>query len=144
MNNREGRLLEQLKSYKLIQDDVERLKERLASAGYSITAHYGLTAGGGGGSPTSKVENLTVRLMEAKAELHKKETVIAQIDYAIKTADLTKRERDLIVCTINGDSLSSYARRRNIYKSHVYKIRDRALRKMSDCIKTHETCGKTG
>lgn len=130
MNSKEKWLLDRLKNYHLMQGDIERLQAKLQSASYKLTATYGLTAGGSGGFGGSKVETLGIRRVEIKRELEKKQATIQQIHDALNHSGLSKRERDLVVCTIRGYSLSDYARQKNIYKSHVYKIRDNALKKM--------------
>lgn len=130
MNSKEKQLLEQLRSYILILDDIENLKEDLAHAGYTMTANYSFNGGGFGGYNGSKVETLGNRRLDLERELKRKESIIQQIDEARRNAGLVEREWVLIEHTIHGGSLSSYARKKNIYKSHVYKIRDNALRKM--------------
>lgn len=130
MTSREKDLLEQLKNYQLVKNDIERLTKRLQSAGYSMTAQYGLAPGGHSGEVSSKVERLAMKLHEIKQELEQKLKLLAVLDDAIRNAGLNKRERDLIECTVSGFSLSAYARQHNIYKSHVFKIRDKALKKM--------------
>lgn len=130
MNSKERLLLERLKSYELIRRDVERLSEKLDAATYKVSANYSLTGGSSGGYGGSKVETYAIRKMEDTKQLEAKQLVLSQIDDARLNASLTKREGDLVTHIINGNSLSSFARQRNIYKSHVYKIRDTALRKM--------------
>lgn len=129
MNAKEKWLLERLKDYKIITQDADRLELRLQEIGCKISANYGFT-GGGGGRVGSKVENFVLRRDGIERELQEKNELLSSIDRAIEGAGLTERERELIICTIRGESLSGYARRKNIYKSSVYKIRDGALRKM--------------
>lgn len=131
MNSNEKQLLGQLKSYILILDDIEKLKEDLARAGYTMTANYSFNGGGFGGFGGSKVETLGVRRLDLERQLKRKVSIIEQIDDARENAGLSEREWVLIEHTIHGGSLSSYARKKNIYKSHVYKIRDRAVKKMA-------------
>lgn len=133
MTARERELLQNLKDYMILKTDVESLTEKLRSAEYKTTATYGNT-GGSGGYGGSKVESFSIRVMESRRELIRKRNLIDSIDMAIENAELSKREKELIVLTMGGLSLSSYARQKNIYKSHVYKIRDRALKKMVDYI----------
>lgn len=130
MNSSERRLLDQLKSYALLVSDIEQLRKDIEMLSYRVTANYGLTGGGSSSFEGSKVETFGMRRIELERKLSAKETVLAQIDSAIEYAGLSKRERDLVECTMSGHTLSSYARRKNIYKSHVYKLRDSALRKM--------------
>lgn len=145
MNSNEKWLLDRVKNYHFMQKDIQRLKAKLETATYKTTATYGLTAGGSGGHGQSKVETLGVRRIELERELRRKQEIITLIHDSLENAGLSKRERDLIVCTIRGYSLSDYARQRNIYKSHVYKIRDAALKKMTVYIlKRHKMSGNAG
>lgn len=130
MNSKEKQLLGQLKSYILILDDIEKLKEDLARASYTMTANYSFNGGSFGGYDGSKVETLGIKRLDLERELQRKSGIIRQIDEARENAGLDSRERVLVDHTIHGGSLSSCARKMNIYKSHVYKIRDNALRKM--------------
>ena len=134
MNSKERLLLEQIKDYAIIQGDVDKLRESLAVAGYKMTASYSLEPAGGGYGG-SKVESLGIRRIELEKELARKQAILERVDRALREAPLEKRERDLITYMAKGGSLSSFARARNIYKSHVYKIRDNALRKMAYCVK---------
>lgn len=141
MNCREKALLEQIKSYRIIQGDIERLKKSLELADYRMTAKYSAepVAGGYGGS---KVESLGIRRACLEQELARKMATVAYIDEAVLV--LNKREADLILYMMKGGSLSGFARRRNIYKSHVYKIRDNALKQMVSHSQKHEMRGKIG
>lgn len=130
MTKRERKLLEDLKSYTLIKREIERLETRLEEMVYNVIANYGFTGGSSGGFSGSKVESLSLRRMEKVRELERKRDQIRRIDYAIQNAGLDRRERDLVLLTIRGETLSSYARKEHIYKSYVYKIRENALKKM--------------
>lgn len=130
MNSKERWLLDCLKNYIPMKVEILSIKERIENLGYRMTACYGFNAGGSGGYGGSKVETLGNKRVELERELHRKEELIEQIEQAIERSGLDKRERDLVSCTIGGMSLSGYARQSNIYKSHVYKIRDNALKKM--------------
>ena len=68
MNSKERLLLEQIKSYAIIQNEVEKLKESLKLTGYKMTANYSAepSAGGYGGS---KVESLGIRRIQLEKEL---------------------------------------------------------------------------
>ena len=130
MNSSERRMLEELKCYRVIKNDIDSLRKRIESAEYRLTPSYSVEGGGFGGLPGSKVETLSIRRVDAEKELRHKEAIIRRIDTAIECSGLNKREFELINHIVSGDSLSSFAARNNIYKSHIYKIRDRALRKM--------------
>jgi len=130
MNSKERWLLEQLKNYHLLQSDMERLEHRIRTMGYKMTANYGPMCGSGGFGG-SKVESHSLRLTDTKQELESKRKIVEMLQDAIDHSGLNKRERNLVIATVNGFSLSAYARRENIYRSYVYKLRDRAIRKMA-------------
>ena len=134
MTDAEYKLLEELRSYTLIKKDIKRLEERLERSVCNITPNYSFTGGGSGSFQSSKTEMLAIRRMDTERELKRKRDQISRIDLAVMNAGLNKREKDLVLHTINGNSLSSYARQENIYKSYVYKIRDNALKKMVNFI----------
>lgn len=130
MNSEERRLLEKIKNYTLIEDEIMRLRDRLKEENYKVIATYESTGGGSTSNRASKVETMGIRVMELEQQIREKQEILRSIYDAVNNAGLNKRERDLIICTIKGYSLSGYARQKNIYKTHVYKIRDTALRKM--------------
>lgn len=129
MNSRERWLLEQLKNYRVLRSDMEFLERRIKTMSYKMTANYGPMCGSGGFGG-SKVESHSLRLASLKQELDAKKRVVELLQDAMNNSGLNKRERSLVVATVNGLSLSEYARRENIYRSHVYKIRDGAIKKM--------------
>ena len=131
MNSDRKWWLERINDYPIILSDIEQLKRKLNQSSYKVTASYGLTGGGGSGhNNSSKVEAFAIRHAQLEAELREKEALITLLDRAIDNAGMTQRERELILCMMGGYTLSSYARQKNIYKSHVYKIRDAALKKI--------------
>lgn len=137
MNSKERVLLDTIKSYQLIAKDAERLESQLESACYGVTASYRMDGGSSGGF-SSKVENFAIRNMENKRMLEGKLSLLHKVDDALANSGLKKREYELIKHVMSGNSLSSFARQRNIYKSSVYKIRDNALRKMVNRIETRQ------
>ena len=137
MNRSERWLHNKIKSYALLECEIESARSRLKQVSYSVTANYDLCGGGSGSFESSKVETLAVRRVELEREVEQKRELLDWIDDAIDNAGLNKREWDLIVCTKSGYSLSAYARKENIYKSHVYKIRDNALKKMVEYMKNN-------
>lgn len=134
MNAKEKWLLERLKNYELAANDVRQLETRLKEIGYKVSATYGLNGGGGSGKTASKIESLILQRDELEREIQEERRILLSIKDAVNHAGLTARERELVICTVRGESLSSYARSRNIYKSSVYKIRDKALEKMAQYI----------
>lgn len=137
MNSNERWWLDRILDYSLIVADVEQLTNKLNQNSYKVTASYGLTGGGASGhNNASKVEDFAIKHAQLEAELKEKQAVISLLDTAIANASMTQREKELITCIMNGYTLSSYARQRNIYKSHIYKIRDNAVKKIVQYIKT--------
>jgi hypothetical protein len=127
-------IYEDLKVLKSDMQTLKRYKAQLQEICSKTTASYGLNVGGGGGGiPTSQTEKLT----EKKVLLQDK---ISSLDYKIRCYNeaiacaLTPLEREVVYEIIDGNRLSDYARRKDIYKSTVYKISDKAIIKIAKYI----------
>lgn len=139
MTTDERELLYNITSYLDILEDIKDAREKLEEMTPKITAGYGTDGIGGQGFGGSKVETLAMRRMSLERFIDDKITVIRDIRKAMSRSELTDREKDVIDSLIKKDKLSCYARRKNIYISNVYKIRDSAIRKMIKYLKEHET-----
>ena len=124
-----------LRDWQLLLTRLNELQERIKSHCYTVTPRYSAEVAGNGGMVTSKVERYYITRAQIQAELESLERIVLRVSAAINKAGLTSRERELTASTMNGRSLSSYAKEKNIYKTHVYKIRDRALSKILNALK---------
>lgn len=131
MTDKERLLYETLRDFIFLEKESKEIRSRLASRSYKITASFSLTGGIGGNGFTSKVENAAIRELQLLEELATIENARAKVFKALRDAPLTETERGLAECMMAGQSLSSYARTHGLYISHVYKIRDKMLKKMA-------------
>lgn len=126
----EKEVIQKIQNYSYYKARLKEVQEQLASMAYKVTATYGNLAAATSNSFTSKVETYGNR----KYELHKKEAAIkasiAEIERLINCSGLDSKESELMWWLANNGKLQAYARREHIGKFNVYKIRDRALRKI--------------
>ena len=80
--------------------------------------------------PYSKTENKGIQFYTLKEKVAEMQQEIAQITDFINNSGLTEQEKQIMWLVANNQSLSKYARENEIQPSNVYKIRDRALRKI--------------
>ena len=132
-----GYICEELQMLKIDIKRVQELTEQLKAISYKITASYGLNAGGGGGMPSSAIENLIIKRNRLQTEIANINAKIRAYNEAIATA-LTPLEREIVYEIIDGNKLSQYARRKGIYKSTVYKLRDKAIYKIAEYLKNNK------
>lgn len=127
----EKEVLEILKNYPFYMSRLEEIKEQLQSICPKVTATYGNLAGtSSGGGFSSKVEDMGNRRYELnkKAEYYKRKA--GQIVSIIEYSGLTEQERALMWWVAKNGRLQAFARQQRIGKDNVYKIRDRAVRKI--------------
>ena len=76
------------------------------------------------------LSNREIQLLDELSAIEQAERILLT---ALEEAPLTDTEKGLAHCMMAGQTLSSYARTRGLYISHVYKIRDKMLKKMANC-----------
>ena len=130
LSRKEQEILEDLRTLRYDKRRLKVLYGRLKEITYKLTPTLSLS-GGGGGRPSNQIESLCVRRDEVKREINEIRTKAAMYEAAILTGGLTDRERDVIDAVITGHILTKYAQDSGIYRSNVYKIRDKALKKIS-------------
>ena len=80
----------------------------------------------------SKVEKKGIQFYELNRKLAKTRREIALIRNYINNSGLSDQEKRVIWVVAKNESLLQYARENGIQPSNIYKIRDRALKKMSE------------
>ena len=124
------KLLETIQNYTYYLARLREVREDIAKLAPKVTATYGNLAPSMGNGFSSKVEQQGNILYE----LHKKEKMygrkIAIIKHYIEKSGLTDQEKQLMWWLARNGKLQAYARRERIGKYNVYKIRDRAVRKI--------------
>ena len=137
VGNGEKVLLEALQSYSYNEKRLAETEERLMGKTYRITPSYGNTGGGSASWSRSKVEDFVLQTERLRRTAAKYRAEIKLADEAMNCPDLTETEREILSWIAAGAQLATYADMNGIYISSVYKMRDRALKKAYDSLKTH-------
>lgn len=126
-----------LRDFLWLQNRIKELEFRLSECSYKLTTSYSLTGGSGSGCHASKLEDYALREMELLDELQALKARERIVKNAVQNGGLNSTERKLAECLMDGYTLAAFARRNGFYKSSVYKIRDKALKKVALYIKNH-------
>lgn len=129
------RILNKIENYTYAITVKKELEEQLARITYKCTPTYGNVGGGATGFKTSKVETNVIHKDEIQRKINRKDAEIKEIENLINGSGLTEQEKEVLWCVAREEHLSSYARYYKIYLSNVYKIRDRALKKIAAALK---------
>ena len=119
-----------IQNYSYNKARFDELQEQIESICYKTTPAYGNLAASSGGGFNSKVEDMGIRRYELtkKADIYKKEYV--KVENMIENSGLDEREKKLMWWIARNGRLAAFARREHIGKDNVYKIRDRAVKKI--------------
>ena len=123
-------LLDLLQNYNYYIARIKELNEDLCKMTYKVTPTYGNLAAGTCSGNDSKVEKFSVRSCELQKKKQKAEQYINYITFLIDKSGLSERERAVMWWIAKNGNLQAYARRENIKKDNIYKIRDRAINKI--------------
>ena len=126
----EAMLLETLKDWRFLQRSIVRLRNTLDEKTYKVTTDYSDAKAFSSGLSNSKVENYCLARLETEAKI---EDIQRQLDLcrmAYQRAALTEEERKTILYTVAGKSLVPLARELEMAQARIYRVRDRAVRKM--------------
>lgn len=134
------KVIETIQNYTYYKARLKEVQEDIASIVPKTTAAYGNLAPSMGSGFSSKVEQQGNRLYD----LHKREAElierIAVIKWYIERSGLTEKEKQLMWWIARNGKLQAFARRERIGKNNVYKIRDRAVRKIIAANKPRNVC----
>lgn len=123
-------VLELVKNYTYNSNRLREVQEQLAAITPKTTPTYGNLAPSMPSGFSSKTENQSIRTYN----LHRKEWIYkAKVDRVrryIERSGLDSREKALMWWLAGNGRLAAFARREHIGKDNVYKIRDRAVRKI--------------
>lgn len=123
-------VISKLQNYTYSRERLAELQERLDSICPKVTTTYGNLAPSTGGGFSSKVEDMGNRIHDLKQKMRAHERKIAEVRRMIEHSGLDKREKGIMWWIANNGKLQAYARREHIGKDNVYKIRDRAVKKI--------------
>ena len=110
--------------------EIIRLQEELLSCGVKVTVTYE-DGSRGGGSVSSSVERCVIKREKIERELSRLMDTTEKYITAINHCGLSKTEREVIKCITNQKKLIQYAEENGIYWTYVYKIKNRAVHKIT-------------
>ena len=128
----------EVNGYTFLLGKIQRTQDKLRATTYKVTSSYSEDKSFNKVRPvSSNTERYAIQNIQNKDTL--KELVEIR-DTCIKSfysAKLTTTERNLILAVYKqgGKTLSEFAKENGIYKSYVYKVRDRAVGKIRKEIK---------
>lgn len=111
----------------------KKLDETLESVTFQLTVVYQETKSFTGNA-SSAVERFVLKKQKIENELSRLLDLIQLYITAINHCGLTTSEKDVIKCIMERRKLIAYAEEKGIYWSYVYKIKDRAIRKIATYI----------
>lgn len=123
-------IISKLQCYTYNSARLKELQEELQSICCKVTPTYGNLAPSTGGGFNSKVEDIGNRRHDLKKKMRVYELKIAEVRRLIEHSGLDEREKALMWWIAKNGKLQAFARREHIGKDNVYKIRDRAVRKI--------------
>ena len=127
---KEHEVVNTIRRWQFIEATKRELEEQLESIVYKTTATYGDTAGGGGGF-TSKVEDIAIKRQKLIRKIRVIELEQKLIIKMIQCSGLTDIEKSVLWEVAKCGNLRRFAQVNKICKSNVYKIRDRAIKKVA-------------
>lgn len=125
----EKNLLRLIENYRYNEKRLYETEESLKSKTYRITPSYCSTGGSAGNGSKSRIESHTEKVIKLKQEIAEYKRQINTVKAALQCPELSNIERRTLSWIANSGRLASLAEQEGIYQSHIYKIRDKALRK---------------
>lgn len=126
----EAILLDTLKNWNYLKGYIKRLEISLQESDYKITTSYSDTKCFSSGMNVSKVESYCFSQLETKNEIRDIKKRMELCRWAYRTTDMTEEERLTIYYTKTGKSLLQLSKHLNVAQAKIYRIRDRAVKKM--------------
>ena len=123
-------LLETLKDWKYLNNQLARLKSKIQEKECKITATFSDAKVFVSGNSSSKVEDLCFERMEITNEIEAIRKRMNMCRKAYAEANLTEDEKSVIKCICAGNSLLELSKKRKIAQARIYRIRGRAIKKM--------------
>lgn len=127
---KEHEVVNTIRRWQFIEATKRELEEQLESISYKITANYGDAAGGGGGF-TSKVEKIALKRQNLMQKIRIKNIEQKKIRSLIECSGLSTIEQAVLWEVAKCGNLRRFAQCNDLCKSYVYKVRDRAIKKVA-------------
>ena len=126
----EKAVIGKIQCYTYYKARLAEVEEQLQSICIKLTPTYGNLAPTTGGTFNSKVENIGNRRHDLTQKIRAYKREVLKVQQLIENSGLDEREKGLMWWIANNGRLAAYARRERIGKDNVYKIRDRAVKKI--------------
>lgn len=126
----EEKLLETLKCWRFLAKQLERLTNTMEEQEYRITPTLSDTKVFMVGLASSQVENFCFSRMEITDQIDSIKRKMNMCKKAYQTANLTEEEKTTIRYTCSGKSLRELAQNKGMAQARIYRIRNRAVKKM--------------
>lgn len=126
----EKAVIDKIKSYTYNMARYAETKEKIKSITCKTTSTYGNVAAASSKSFKSKVEQTGNVLYELHTKEKDLKVKLIEIERMIEYSGLNDNEKALMWWIARTGNIQAYARRYHVGKDNVYKIRDRAVRKM--------------
>jgi len=134
----EESILTMISNYAYYHKELVDLEERLQEKCFKMTASYGNV--GHSTAVVNQVESYCISRYKLKESIEKYKRKLALCDQFLELPALTDREREILVACRDGRCLLDYSRTNGVYKSYVYKIRDRAIKKIARYVRSKSIC----
>lgn len=126
----EKSIIEEIKSYTYNMSRLAEIKEQLEEIQPKITSTYGNLGCACSKSNKSNVERMGNRRLELTNKRNMYLKKLIKIETMIEKSGLDVTEKSLMWWIARTGNIQAYARRYHIGKDNVYKIRDRAAKKI--------------
>ena len=119
-----------IKSFSYLMATADELKKKIEGMTYKTTSSINPAPSSSTNAFHSKVEDFGNNYIFMKMKYEEKKVELDYISTIINHPSLSDEEKDILHFLATNGSMLSYARKKGIYKSYVYKIKDKALAKL--------------
>lgn len=130
------KVLELINNYTYYSMRAIELTEQIESICDKVTATYGNLAPAHSGRVSSPTEDNGNRRHKLRVRLEEYQKKIRLVERMIEKSGLSDTEKGVMWWLANNGKLQAYARRAHIGRDNVYKIRDRAVKKILAAMNT--------
>lgn len=125
-----------LKEIEMIRRRIEDKEDRLHAKEYRLTSRLSFDKVIGGTYTLSRVETYALDRIALEQEIQALKKQLNNKIESLYRANMDEEEIKILLDMASGKSLSAIAKENNIYISRVYRIRDRAVKKLSSFLET--------
>lgn len=137
----EKELVRKIRSYSFIETIKNELQRQIDSLVYRTTSANSPENPAQTNTVSSKVETYVLDRLDLERKRDARQRELNEIWGLIHNSGLDAEEVEVLWCISQRESLAAYARSKRMYRSRVYKVRDRALKKVCAMLQNE---GKNG